>query len=111
MGYETIKKSKIWVPERTFGVCIWIMPDGKPLVDADNNVLSAEGFVGDEDIEERVFAAAKYWTNNGEGRLAWVHGARKVSSSERDDQTDRLNNGLTPDPYEDFFDGLRKHGR
>jgi hypothetical protein len=24
---------------------------------------------------------------------------------------DRLNNGHIPDPYEDFFDGLRKHGK
>ena len=39
-----------------------------------------------------------------EGRITWVHGARKISASERDDQAERLNNGLVADPYEDFFD-------
>ena len=111
MGYDTIKKSNLWVPERTYGVCMWVLPDGKPLMDADGNVLSAEGFVGDPDIEKRVLEAGIYWSGSDEGEVAWVHGARKISSSERDDQADRLNNGLLPDPYEDFFDGLRKNGR
>jgi hypothetical protein len=82
------------------------MPDGKPLSDGDG-VLSAEGFVDDKNIEKRVAEAAKYWTGSSEGRIAWVHGARKISASERDDQVERLHNGLVADPYEDFFDNLR----
>ena len=107
MSHESIKNSRLWVPPRTYGVCIWIMPDGKPLSDGDG-VLCAEGFVGDEDIEKRVTQAAKYWTGKDDGEIAWVHGARKVSNSERDDQVERLSNGLTPDPYEDFFDNLKR---
>lgn len=107
MAYESIKNKKLWIPERTFGVCIWIMPDGKPLSDGDG-VLSAEGFVGDEKIEARVREAAKYWTGSDAGQISWVQGARKVTNSEREDQAARLADGLTPDPYEDFFDNLRR---
>lgn len=103
MSSDIIKNKKIWVPERAFGVCIWIMPDGLPLSDGDG-VLSAEGLVGDPDIEKRVTEAAKYWTGSEEGYCSWVEGARKVSASERDDQAERLANGLIADPYEDFFD-------
>ena len=106
MTSDIVKNKKLWVPPRTYGVCIWIMPDGKPLSDGDG-VLSAEGFVGDKNIEKRVAEAAKYWTGSSEGRIAWVHGARKISASERDDQVERLHNGLVADPYEDFFDNLR----
>jgi hypothetical protein len=106
MSHESIKNSRLWVPPRTYGVCIWIMPDGTPLSDGDG-VLSAEGFVGDKDIEKRVAQAARYWTGSTDGRISWVHGARKVSGSERDDQVERLNEGLIPDPYEDFFDNLK----
>lgn len=106
MTSDIVKNKKLWVPPRTYGVCIWIMPDGKPLSDGDG-VLSAEGFVGDKDIERRVTEAVKYWTGSTEGELAWVHGARKITADERDDQVERLNNGLTPDPFEDLFDNLR----
>lgn len=103
MSSDIVKNKKIWVPERAYGVCIWIMPDGQPLSDGDG-VLCAEGLVSDPEVEERVKAAAKYWTGSDEGYTAWVGGARKVSSSERDDQSERLANGLIADPYEDFFD-------
>lgn len=106
MSHDIVKNKKLWVPPRTYGVCIWIMPDGSPLSDGDG-VLSAEGFVGDENIEKRVTQAAKYWTGSDEGEVAWVHGARKITASERDDQAERLNDGLIPDPYEDIFDNLR----
>lgn len=108
MGYDTVKKSQLWVPERAYGVCMWILPNGKPLMDADNNILSAQGLVGDSVIEQKVLEAAIYWSGSDEGKVIWVQGARKVSSSERDDQAERLNDGLLPDPYEDFFDGLKK---
>jgi hypothetical protein len=106
MTSDIVKNKKLWVPPRTYGVCIWIMPDGKPLSDGDG-ILSAEGFVGDKDVEKRVTEAVKYWTGSTEGELAWVHGARKITAGERDDQVERLHNGLIPDPYEDVFDNLR----
>ncbi len=77
-------------------------------MDADGNALSAEGFVDDLSIETRVAAAGKYWSGSDEGNVAWIHGARKVSQSEREDQIARMNDGLIPDPFEDDFDNLKK---
>ena len=107
---DLIKNKKLWVPERTYGVCIWIMPDGNVLSDGDG-VLCAEGFVGDEKIENMVKEVARYWTGSSEGQVSWVHGARKVSSSERDDQAERLANGLAPDPLEHIFDYVSRGGK
>lgn len=103
MTSDMIKNKQIWVPERTFGVCIWITADGLPLTDGDG-VLCAEGLVGDEKVEKRVAEAAKYWTGSEEGQVRWVAGARKVSASEREDQAERLSEGLIADPYEDILD-------
>jgi hypothetical protein len=105
-----VKQKKLWVPDRPFGVCIWIMPDGKPLSDGDG-FLSAEGEVGDSKIERQVAEAARYWTGSDQGRISWVHGARKVSASELDDQKERLANGLTPDPIEDIVEAHFKRNR
>jgi hypothetical protein len=110
MSSDIIKDKKIWVPERAYGVCLWILPDGMPLSDGDG-VLSAEGLMHDPAIEKRVAEAAKYWTGSTDGTVRWVAGARKVSSSERDDQAERLSNGLIADPYEDILDSYFAHKR
>ena len=104
MSADFAKKDNFWIPNRTFGVCVWVMPDGNPLSDGDG-ILSAEGFVGDEKIEKAVAEAAKYWTGSSEGQVAWIHGARKITQSEREDQSERLAQGLVADPYEDFLRG------
>jgi hypothetical protein len=103
MSSDMIKSKNIWVPERTYGVCIWIKEDGLALTDGDG-VLCAEGLVNDKDVERKVAEAAKYWTGTSAGYCKWVPGARKVSASERDDQAERLANGLVADPYEDLLD-------
>lgn len=103
MSSDMIKSKNIWVPERAFGVCIWIKEDGMPLSDGDG-VLCAEGLVNDPDVERRVAEAAKYWTGTTAGQVRWVPGARKVSASEKDDQAERLANGLVADPFEDLLD-------
>ena len=110
MSSDIIKNKKLWVPERSYGVCIWIMPDGLPLSDGDG-VLSAEGLMHDPDIEKKVTEAAKYWTGSDEGNIAWVAGARKITQSEREDQAERFANGLVADPYEDLFDEYFRHKR
>lgn len=102
-----MKNKQLWVPERAYGVCVWILPNGEPLSDGDG-ILCAEGYVGDEKIEKMVTEAAKYWTQSDEGYAAWVGGARKVSSDEREDQVERLVNGLMPDPYEDVIESIAR---
>lgn len=105
-----IKSKNIWVPERSFGICIWITEDGLPLTDGEG-VLCAEGLVNDENIEKKVAEAAKYWTGSDVGYIRWIPGARKVSSSERDDQAERLAAGLVADPYEDLLDEYFRRGK
>jgi hypothetical protein len=107
MTYESIKDGSLWIPGRTFGVCVWQLPNGDVLADADKNYLCAEGFVGDKKIEKLVAEGAKYWTGSSEGQVRWIHGARKVSDSERSDQAERLADGLIPDPYEDLLDPIK----
>jgi hypothetical protein len=107
MSADLVKNKKLWVPERAYGVCIWILPNGQPLSDGDG-VLCAEGYVGDKQIEKMVADAARYWTQSDEGYATWVGGARKVSGSERDDQVERLANGLAPDPYEDIIESIAR---
>lgn len=100
---DYVKNKKLYVPQRAFGVCIWIMADGRPLSDGDG-VLCAEGVVGDKNVEDQVKKAAIYWTGTDEGYTTWVGGARKVTASEKDDQAERLAAGLNPDPYEDIIE-------
>ncbi len=76
-----------------------------------DGVLCAEGLMHDPNIEKKVAEAAKYWTGSDAGQVQWVAGARKVSASERDDQAERLSNGLVADPYEDILDSYFAHKR
>jgi hypothetical protein len=77
-------------------------------------VLSAEGMMYDLNIERRVLEAGKYWTGEDNGHVRWIAGGRKISASERDDQAERLADGLVADPFEDMFDehfnNRRQHG-
>lgn len=98
-----IKNSSMWLPERSFGVCIYFTSEGQALSDGDG-VLCAEGIVGDDKVEKRVLEAGRYWTSEDNGYVQWVAGGRKVSSSEREDQMERLLNGLVADPFEDMID-------
>lgn len=108
---DYVKRKQLYVPERAYGVCIWIMPNGKPLSDGDG-VLCAEGVMNDKNVEKQVAQAAKYWTGSEEGYTTWVGGARKVTASEKDDQAERLAMGLNPDPYEDIIEAaVRKEMR
>lgn len=107
MNSDIVKNKRLWIPPRVWGVCIWIMADGQPLSDGDG-FLSAEGYVDDKRIESKVREAAKYWSGTDEGEISWVHGARKITGSERDDQVERLNDGLVPDPYEDSYDQISR---
>lgn len=108
---DLIKHKNIYIPERAYGVCVWIMEDGFALADADGQVLCAEGLMNDKEIEKRVAEAARYWTGTTAGEVRWIAGARKVSGSERDDQAERLASGLIADPYEDMFDSYFAHKR
>ncbi|SVC63181.1 uncharacterized protein METZ01_LOCUS316035 [marine metagenome] len=104
VGRNYVDRGGILMPDRIFGICAWRLPSGELIMDADRNILCAEGFVGDPVIERQVAEAAAYWSDNAGGKVHWVEGARKISDDELDDQGGRLLDGKIPDPMEDFFD-------
>ena len=58
MNRNYVDKGGILVNQRIFGVCAWMLPTGELLMDADRNILCAEGFVGNPIIERQVAEAA-----------------------------------------------------
>ncbi len=104
MSSNIVKDKNLWVPERSYGVCVYFTSKDEALSDGDGGVLCAEGIMYDLDIERRVLEAGRYWSGDADGVVKWVAGARKISSSERDDQVERLNDGLIADPFEDMYD-------
>jgi hypothetical protein len=103
MSLNQDNKSNLWVPERAYGVCVYFTEEHEALSDGDG-VLCAEGVMYDLNIENRVLQAGKYWTGEDLGYVKWVAGGRKVSASEREDQAERLSDGLVADPFEDMYD-------
>ena len=104
MSSNIVKDKNLWVPERAYGVCVYFTSKDEALLDSDGGALCAEGYMHDLDIEKRVLEAGRYWSGDADGIVKWIAGARKVSSSERDDQQERLNDGLVADPFEDMYD-------
>jgi hypothetical protein len=104
MSKNYVDKGGLLVKQNIFGVCAWRLPNGQLLMDADRNILSAEGFVGNPIIERQVAEAAAYWSDNAGGKVHWIEGAHKITDGELDDQGGRLLDGEIPDPMEDFFD-------
>lgn len=103
MSDPAIKNSSMWLPERSFGVCVYFTNEGQALSDGDG-VLCAEGIIGDKKVEEKVLQVGKYWASEDGGYVQWVAGGRKISASEKEDQMERLLDGLVADPFEDMFD-------
>ena len=104
MSNSYVNRGGLAVPQKAFGICAWKLPDGTLLMDADENILCAEGPVGSGKIERMVAEAAAYWSDNAGGKPHWVPGARKVSDDELDHQKGRLLDGLIPDEYEEILD-------
>ena len=89
------------VEDSPFGVCLWELDDGKVFDDGHGRALSAQGKMRDPRVEEKMRKAAiSYGGRDIGGHPIWVNGARKVSDSEHDDQTERLLEGKIPDPVD-----------
>lgn len=95
----------LYIPESRKGVCLWEVEDESGewglLAIEPGVVLSMDGFVGDKRVEAEVEKAARYWLGAGPtdiiGRPKWIHGARKVTQGEWEDQMERLQDGKIPD--------------
>lgn len=102
MGGIKLKNIKQEDEGRTTGVCVWKMSNGDILGDSDGNFLSLEGPLYNKFIESKLYDAVKGYIGEEveDGSPFWFAGARKISDDEYEDQVDRFNNGLIPDPLE-----------
>ena len=89
------------VEETKLGMYVWEMPDGTWVGD-DAEPPNFMHIVSMKDDERRIAeltAAARYYGVN-EGKPLFLSGHRPVSDEEYEEQVARLNEGLTPDPYD-----------
>lgn len=95
----------VWKPKRVmeaseedlaFGICVWQLPDGSYVQDGDGNHLSAQSWVGNPVMEEKMSRAAKS-LGVKEGKPFWLPGFRKITQGEWEDQMERLLDGKVPD--------------
>lgn len=100
------KGEGMWLPPqlnyRQVYLCLWEMPDGRYVGNADGEFLCAESYtINDKGVERKMRDAAR---NDGydEGRPIWQPG-RKVSAMEADDQMERLLDGKIPDEQEAYL--------
>lgn len=96
----------IYIPESSWGVCVWRLPDGSFLGDG-NGYLSLEGVRGDKRVEDKMKKAASYWLGDNIGEPTWIEG-RKVSNTEWEDQNERLLDGKIPDPVDEIRQIMNK---
>lgn len=85
--------------ETKLGVYVWKLPDESFVADEDANVMSIAAFKGDLSAISRIREAARYH-GYAEGEAVFLEGARKINDEELQEQIDRMNRGLVPDPYD-----------
>lgn len=87
------------VEETTLGVFVWEMPDGRWVGDDEGNYLSIQGFKGDKTRVNVLTEVVKGYGIHT-GRARFLAGQRKINDEEYQEQIQRLNWGLTPDPLD-----------
>lgn len=99
------------IPEDSYGVCLWCMPDGSFLGDDEGRFLSLYGELDDFIVEEKMRQAAVYYIGPEAnlGQPVWSSGSRQISDNEHDDQMERLLEGKIPDIVDETKQLLGKH--
>jgi hypothetical protein len=90
------------------------MPDGKIVGDDEGNFLSIAAMQGDSVKINKLADAVRYYGIT-EGRARFLAGHRKISDDEYEEQKQRMEFGLIPDPYDapayrDELRGRQKNG-
>ena len=97
--------------ESTLGIYVWEMPDGRWIGDDDGNFLSVTSKKGNR---SNIDALAREVRSFGiyEGGPKFLSARRKIDDEEFEQQKQRLNWGLVPDPYDigNYKDEMKKLG-
>lgn len=103
---KNVKKSV--VEETRLGIYVWEMPDGRWVGDDDGNYLSVSSFKDDQSRIAAITQAVRSYGIN-EGKAVFLAGRRKINDEEYQEQLQRLEWGLTPDPLDigEYKDSLR----
>ena len=96
------------VEETRLGVYVWEMPDGRWVGDDNGNYLSISSFKNDQKRIDALTQSVKSYGIN-EGKAKFLSGQRKITDEEYEEQKQRLEWGLTPDPLDigEYKDSLR----
>jgi hypothetical protein len=101
--------TKVLDEESTLGIYVWEMPDGRWIGDDDGNFLSVTSKKGNR---SKVDALAREVRSFGiyEGRPKFLSGRRKIDDEEFQNQKQRLDWGLVPDPLDigNYKDEMKK---
>lgn len=98
-GMENRKSRISTVSETNLGVYVWQLSDETFVADEFANVMSISAMRGDLDAIMKITRAAKYY-GFPEGEAVFLEGVRKITDDELQEQLERMNNGLVPDPYD-----------
>ena len=96
------------VEETRLGVYIWEMPDGRWVGDDQGNYLSVTAFKNDQNKIKMITEVVRsYGIQTGSAKF--LSGQRKINDEEYEEQKQRLEWGLTPDPLDigEYKDSLR----
>ena len=97
--------------ESILGIYVWEMPDGRWIGDDDGNFLSVTSKKGNR---SNIDALAREVRSFGiyEGGPKFLSARRKIDDEEFEQQKQRLNWGLVPDPYDigNYKDEMKKLG-
>jgi len=97
------KGKRIVTPYNNFyryGVYVWQLEDGKIVADEDGNYLSIQSDYGNPKRIRELEAAARHYGVPDGGHPLFLPGHRKVTDVEYEQQKERMNSGLIPDPYD-----------
>lgn len=96
---ELTSKGKREVKETRRGVYLWRMESGSFIADDDGHFLMIEAMEGDQ-TRLRALADAARSFGVSEGSPCFFRGNRIVTDEEFEEQKQRFDWGLTPDPFD-----------
>lgn len=94
------------VKDRPYGTYLW-ESNGKYLADGDGNFLSIMAQEGDLKRIASLRAVAES-LGFGDGQPVFKVGMRKITDAEYDLMMERLHDGYTPDPADEYLDAIEE---